>query len=171
MKYCEKCGKELFDEAVVCPGCGCSAAKPAAPAKQRPKMNKKTKLLCIIGGVVLAVAIIAAVLFMPRNIKLDDLTKEPSKISCLIKYGLPTRMNGDEWDYRDKMKFHGTEVELFTVEFSDNSYSVLDIDDEEIMEVIEQYCDLERDNIYAEYTYENLRITSYGFGIHVEVIG
>lgn len=23
MKYCQKCGKELYDEAVVCPGCGC----------------------------------------------------------------------------------------------------------------------------------------------------
>ena len=23
MKYCVKCGKELVDEAVVCPGCGC----------------------------------------------------------------------------------------------------------------------------------------------------
>ena len=23
MKYCQKCGKELMDEAVVCPGCGC----------------------------------------------------------------------------------------------------------------------------------------------------
>lgn len=23
MKYCTKCGKELFDEAVICPGCGC----------------------------------------------------------------------------------------------------------------------------------------------------
>lgn len=24
MKYCQKCGKELYDEAIVCPGCGCS---------------------------------------------------------------------------------------------------------------------------------------------------
>jgi len=23
MKYCQKCGKELFDEAVICVGCGC----------------------------------------------------------------------------------------------------------------------------------------------------
>ncbi len=25
MKYCEKCGKELIDEAVVCPECGCAS--------------------------------------------------------------------------------------------------------------------------------------------------
>lgn len=24
MKYCSKCGKELLDEAVLCPGCGCA---------------------------------------------------------------------------------------------------------------------------------------------------
>ena len=26
MKYCTHCGKELVDEAVVCPGCGCGVA-------------------------------------------------------------------------------------------------------------------------------------------------
>lgn len=24
MKYCSKCGKEIMDDAVICPGCGCS---------------------------------------------------------------------------------------------------------------------------------------------------
>ena len=24
MKYCVKCGKEIMDEAVICPGCGCA---------------------------------------------------------------------------------------------------------------------------------------------------
>ena len=27
MRFCQKCGKEIMDEAVVCPGCGCSVAK------------------------------------------------------------------------------------------------------------------------------------------------
>lgn len=26
MKYCSKCGKEIMDEAVVCPGCGCATS-------------------------------------------------------------------------------------------------------------------------------------------------
>lgn len=26
MKYCSKCGKEIFDEAVICPYCGCSVS-------------------------------------------------------------------------------------------------------------------------------------------------
>lgn len=32
MKYCPKCGKELFDEAVVCPGCGCAQPNTTAQA-------------------------------------------------------------------------------------------------------------------------------------------
>ena len=27
MKYCSKCGKEIMDKAVVCPGCGCAQEK------------------------------------------------------------------------------------------------------------------------------------------------
>lgn len=38
MKYCEKCGKELLDEAVVCPGCGC--AVKAAPQKEDSKYGE-----------------------------------------------------------------------------------------------------------------------------------
>ncbi len=29
MKYCQKCGKELMDEAIICPGCGCAVAAEA----------------------------------------------------------------------------------------------------------------------------------------------
>ena len=33
MKYCSKCGKELVDEAVVCPGCGCAQGNTNVPEK------------------------------------------------------------------------------------------------------------------------------------------
>lgn len=32
MKFCTKCGKELLDEAVVCPGCGCPVEGAQAAA-------------------------------------------------------------------------------------------------------------------------------------------
>lgn len=31
MKYCSKCGKELFDEAVVCTNCGCAVQNNTKP--------------------------------------------------------------------------------------------------------------------------------------------
>ena len=37
MKFCSKCGKELLDEAVICPGCGCSVATPEATEAVVPK--------------------------------------------------------------------------------------------------------------------------------------
>ncbi len=33
MKFCSKCGKQLMDESVICPGCGC----PTADYAQAPK--------------------------------------------------------------------------------------------------------------------------------------
>lgn len=27
MKYCAKCGKELMDEAIICPNCGCATGQ------------------------------------------------------------------------------------------------------------------------------------------------
>ena len=30
MKYCSQCGKELVDEAVVCPSCGCAVQAPVS---------------------------------------------------------------------------------------------------------------------------------------------
>ena len=32
MKYCTHCGKEIMDEAVICPGCGCAVGSSAQAA-------------------------------------------------------------------------------------------------------------------------------------------
>jgi len=34
MKFCSKCGKEIMDEAVVCPACGCSQENKSVHAKE-----------------------------------------------------------------------------------------------------------------------------------------
>ena len=59
MKYCTKCGKELLDEAVVCPGCGCAVddkeyVDPFAPAPAQEVSALKTvaKVFMIIGTVI-----------------------------------------------------------------------------------------------------------------------
>ena len=44
MKYCSKCGKELFDEAVICTGCGC----PVESNNKASQNSKKKKLNNII---------------------------------------------------------------------------------------------------------------------------
>lgn len=51
MKFCTKCGKQLLDEAVICPGCGCPAPMiPAYPTPvYRPPIAKKKPKSGILG--------------------------------------------------------------------------------------------------------------------------
>jgi uncharacterized membrane protein YvbJ len=37
MKFCTRCGNQLFDEAVICPACGCSQQPVNAPAQNDKK--------------------------------------------------------------------------------------------------------------------------------------
>ncbi len=58
MKYCEKCGNELFDEAVICPKCGC--------AVRNEKLQKAGELsgrisVCALVGFILSLASIISI--------------------------------------------------------------------------------------------------------------
>ena len=50
MKYCTKCGRELLDEAVICPGCGC-AVESNVPAVRGNE--KESVLKTIANGIAL----------------------------------------------------------------------------------------------------------------------
>ena len=58
MKYCQKCGKQLVDEAVVCTGCGCSVAPfwKRGFSLQKLDLHMTKKLLCVAEAVVLIFA-------------------------------------------------------------------------------------------------------------------
>lgn len=47
MKFCEKCGKEIDDNAVVCPGCGASTAVNASPVTTAESENPKTARMAL----------------------------------------------------------------------------------------------------------------------------
>ncbi len=57
MKFCSKCGKELHDDAVVCPGCGCAvesshgtyANTSQVYATYIPKKAKTARIFGILG--------------------------------------------------------------------------------------------------------------------------
>lgn len=53
--YCSVCGKEIMDEAVICPGCGCMVNRgTTTPSKNQ--MQKETSVSLILGiiGIVFA---------------------------------------------------------------------------------------------------------------------
>ena len=56
MKYCSKCGNELFDEAVICPKCGCSTG--AMPSSNQNVDERVYVLGCVAAAIIPIVGII-----------------------------------------------------------------------------------------------------------------
>ena len=62
MKFCEKCGNQLLDEAVMCPKCGCAVASKQPTAEQNKKAkNQLLGVIFIILGVAILVTTVSLV--------------------------------------------------------------------------------------------------------------
>lgn len=63
MKYCEKCGNQLLDEAVMCPKCGCAAGKSQAAQQQdaQAKNQAKGAILILAGIAIIIITILLAI--------------------------------------------------------------------------------------------------------------
>lgn len=49
MKFCEKCGKEIMDEAVICPNCGCSTQSSGQTDENAAVCAPASKAAVILG--------------------------------------------------------------------------------------------------------------------------
>ena len=51
MKYCQQCGSQLVDQAVVCPSCGCAVQGPVNRQEDKPSagLNVVALLFALIG--------------------------------------------------------------------------------------------------------------------------
>lgn len=69
MKFCSKCGKEIMDEAVICPNCGCSVKERAETVKvtEVPKQAKTASLLGILSILLLAPLGIPAIILANKS--------------------------------------------------------------------------------------------------------
>lgn len=68
MKYCAKCGKEVMDEAVICPNCGCAVQSEATPTKIAvPKRAKNAKIFGILSILLLAPFGIPAIILANKS--------------------------------------------------------------------------------------------------------
>lgn len=142
--------------------------------KSRMKMDKKMlKILIPIAAVVLVIAV-AAIVILPRpNLEMDDM-KSPTKMSVLMKYGIPSSGFGsDEWSYDECIKFYGIKLDRCEIDFSSKeiTFGILDEwDYDRIVDKIENKADLESQNIIADtYSYNDIEITTFGDdGVFVE---
>ena len=58
-KFCTHCGKELFDQAIICPDCGCSVQEQKPAQQDYQKILQKTKLFVVIGSIFMALGFFA----------------------------------------------------------------------------------------------------------------
>ena len=51
MKFCQKCGKEIADEAIICPGCGCAISEENKEKGGNDGLAVASKIFLILGCV------------------------------------------------------------------------------------------------------------------------
>lgn len=93
MKYCTKCGAEIFDEAVICPKCGCAiATQPLTPPQQSSDessdvsgLKVAAQAFMIIGCVVMGMGCLPLCWTIPMTVHYCKSIKEHKKISTGFK--------------------------------------------------------------------------------------
>ena len=170
-----------MDEAVVCPGCGADAnvahestTNTTGKPKLMPKINK---LWIILGAVALVLGIIAAILFVPRNLKMDSF-KKTNVVTAIIQYGLPESTFNDPESgvilrYGDKVDFYGITAFHFAVyPEEDRVVFFFNKDDGyDVYKKIDRYCELENNlGSFDIFEYKNLEITTRDYdGSYVSI--
>ena len=63
MKFCVKCGNQLFDEAVMCPKCGCATEmqRPSQEEQEVAKTQAKGAIFILAGIALLVIMIFWAI--------------------------------------------------------------------------------------------------------------
>ena len=65
MKFCQRCGEEIMDEEVFCPGCGCTVAKEIEKTEiSYEKCVKAAVTTDILSAVAIALGIICWLLII-----------------------------------------------------------------------------------------------------------
>lgn len=63
MKFCQKCGKEIMDEAVICPGCGCAVVSPVETKEVNyDDCVKGATTTNVVSGIILAIGLICSLI-------------------------------------------------------------------------------------------------------------
>ncbi len=156
---CPECGKEISDTARKCPHCGY-----AVKSVFKDISTKKNTIIKISIAAISVIAMIFVICILSRpNIKMDDFDTKNGELGTLLFLGIPTEIDGDEWEYEDcGIEFYDIPVRIFSYDISEGKYHLM-IDGEyedNLRNIIQKYCDYS-DTVYlfSEYTYKELEVT------------
>lgn len=83
--FCVKCGAEIFGGQAFCPKCGQKVGAKLEKDADAPGKAGNKKLLCMIGGVVVAVAVLAVITVLVRGVQAKEVTL--NKDALTVKAG------------------------------------------------------------------------------------
>ena len=84
MKFCEKCGKELVDEAVFCPCCGCAVASKKANGGN-DGLATAAKVFLILGCIAQGWMLIPLAWCLPITISIFNRMKRNEPVGVGLK--------------------------------------------------------------------------------------
>lgn len=155
MKFCQRCGKELMDEAIVCPGCGCPVQTNASTAFNKEldefeiqKRKAKNKRMIMTASLITCIALtlffvsIVAINAYKTNKIIEELSGEKFEYNGDTSYSIDrdSYTFDDEGNCEDYSYFYGISMEdpmeftfdwTYKVEFKNfEAYVILSNDDE-----------------------------------------
>ena len=85
MKFCQKCGKELVDEAVFCPGCGCAVAEVKKDSGGNDGLAVAGKVFLILGCIAQGWLLLPLAWCLPITIAICNKMKNDEPVGVGLK--------------------------------------------------------------------------------------
>ena len=100
MKYCSKCGNELFDEAVICPKCGCPAenVNPVAKSSAKGSVASASFLnsIAFIINILVLIFLLASIITVnpPEMANMNDYITGEECFACGLRTAVTLLLQG-----------------------------------------------------------------------------
>lgn len=85
MKFCQNCGKEIADEAVICTGCGCAIAKKSKGDGGNDGLAVASKIFLILGCIAQGWLLIPLAWCLPITISVCNRMKRNEPVGTGLK--------------------------------------------------------------------------------------
>ncbi len=85
MKFCQKCGKEIAEEAVICPGCGCAVEQKKAENGGNDGLAVAAKIFLILGCIAQGWLLLPLAWCLPITISVCNRMKRNEPVGTGLK--------------------------------------------------------------------------------------
>ncbi|MEE0947073.1 MAG: hypothetical protein U0M42_09690 [Acutalibacteraceae bacterium] len=85
MKFCQKCGKEIAEEAIICPGCGCAISEEKKGKGGNDGLAVAAKVFLILGCIAQGWLLLPLAWCLPITISICNKMKNNEPVGTGLK--------------------------------------------------------------------------------------